>query len=91
MRKYVFRLSISVFIAMGCQREPIPGEDLVPLDQVPAKVMEAAKAKLPDVIFEAAWKEEDGGRIAYEVRGKNKVGKIRDVKVTPDGEILELD
>ena len=53
--------------------------------------MEAAKKKLPDVKFETAWTEKDGDKLNYEVRGKDKNGKTRDVKVSPTGEILEVD
>ena len=53
--------------------------------------MEAAKKKLPDVTFETSWTEKNGDKITYEVRGKDKNGKTRDVKVSPTGDILEVD
>ena len=65
--------------------------EMVELDKVPEPVMEAAKKKLPDVKFETAWTEKKDDKIAYEVRGKDKNGKTRDVKVSPTGEILEVD
>jgi hypothetical protein len=60
----------------------------VPLDQVPESVMKSARQELPDVKFEQAWKTRKGN---YEVRGKAKNGKVRDVQVTPDGKVVEVD
>jgi hypothetical protein len=60
----------------------------VPLNQVPDKVMKSAKEKLPDVKFDQAWKTANGN---YEVRGKEKSGKVRDVQVTPEGKVVEVD
>ena len=53
--------------------------------------MAAAQKELPGVKFDAAWKESEGGKAAFELRGKNPQGKIRDVKVTEDGRVLEVD
>ena len=41
--------------------------------------------------FETSWTEKSGDKVVYEVRGKDKAGKTRDVKVSPTGEILEVD
>jgi hypothetical protein len=60
---------------------------MVPIDKVPETVMKTAQEKLPDVKFETAWKEGE----AYEVRGKSKDGKVRDVRVSPEGKVLEVD
>ena len=60
---------------------------MVPIDEVPETVMKSAAEKLPDVKFDTAWKEGDD----YEVRGKTKDGKVRDVRVSPDGKVLEVD
>lgn len=85
------RLSILlvVLLAFGCERHAEPRhKDVVPLDQVPAAAMKAAKAKLPEIKFDSAWKTTDG---AFEVRGKAKSGKIHDVRVSEAGEVLEVD
>ena len=60
----------------------------VPIEQVPEPVMKMAKDKLPGVNFEQAWKTRNGN---YEVRGKAKDGKVRDIQVTPSGEVIEVD
>ena len=74
---------------VGC--EVFEKTEMVELDKVPEPVMEAAKKKLPDVKFETSWTEKSGDKVVYEVRGKDKAGKTRDVKVSPTGEILEVD
>ena len=64
---------------------------MVPIDKVPDTVMKAAQEELPDVKFDTAWKEKEGKDEVFEVPGKTKDGKVRDVKVGPDGKILEVD
>jgi hypothetical protein len=65
--------------------------ETVPLDQVPAPALKVARETLPEVTFDSAWKEKGEGKDAYEIRGKTKSGKIRDLKVTADGKVLEVD
>ncbi len=50
--------------------------------------MKTAKKEPLDVEFEQAWKTPDGN---FEVRGKEKSGKVRDVRVKPTGETVEVD
>ena len=70
----------------GCSDKP-KGEN-VALDQVPEPVMKVAKEKLSGITFEQAWKTPNGN---YEVRGKAKNGKVRDIQVKPDGTVIEVD
>ena len=86
-----FLLCLFLFVTSAGCGELFEKTEMVELDKVPEPVMEAAKKKLPDVKFETAWTEKNGDKIAYEVRGKDKNGKTRDVKVSPTGEILEVD
>lgn len=73
----------------GCSKaEKKVDETVVSLTDIPEPAMQAAKAKLPGVTFDTAWKTESG---AYEIRGKTKEGKIRDLQVTATGEVLEVD
>ena len=78
-------LLVVLFLALGCGDRKVAD---VPLDQVPEPVMKTAKEKLPDVKFEQAWKTANGN---YEVRGKEKSGKVRDIQVKPTGEVVEID
>ena len=85
MRSVVMMLAL-VFL-IGCGEKTPKGEN-VELDKVPEPVMKAAKEKLPDVKFDQAWKTPNGN---YEVRGKAKNGKVRDIQVKPDGTVVEVD
>ena len=87
------RLSIlagALLVTAGCGEK---GENDVPmpLDKVPPSVMKIAEDKLPGVKFDSAYKETKGGKDVYELRGKTKEGKIRDLEVTADGKVLEVD
>ena len=74
----------------GCG-EVFEKTEMVPIDNVPEAVMKVAKEKLPGVKFDTAWTEKDGDKTVYEVRGKSSDGKTRDIKISPDGSVLEVD
>lgn len=76
--------------AVGCG-ELNETTEMVPIDKVPDPVMKVAKEKLPNVKFDTAWTEKRGDQLAYEVRGKQPDGKTRDIKITPTGDVLEVD
>lgn len=79
-------MALLVAFAVGCGDR---SKDVnVPLDQVPEPAMKVAKEKLTDVKFEQAWKRPNGN---YEIRGKAKNGKVRDIQVKPNGEVVEVD
>ena len=84
MRRFYFCM-LACF-AIGCGGTS--AGELVPLDKLPEGVLQTAKEKLPDVEFEAALKRSDGG---FEVRGKDKQGKVRDVEFSASGEVLEVE
>lgn len=86
MRRVGMLVLLLTLAVGGCSDTP-KGEN-VPLDQVPGPVMKAAKEKLPGVTFEQAWKTPNGN---YEVRGKAKNGKVRDIQAKPDGTVVEVD
>lgn len=76
----------------GCAQEEKPKQpELLSLEQVPERVMKAAREKLPDVRFDSAWKAKEQGREVYEVRGKTSSGKVFEVEVTPDGEVVGVE
>ncbi|MDX2038417.1 MAG: hypothetical protein SFX72_17350 [Isosphaeraceae bacterium] len=95
MKKFVSTCATFVLaVALaGCGGEPEHElyEDNVPLDQLPPAVLEAAKKQLPNVKFKDAWKEKVDGKDAYEVRGSEPTGKNRDVKISAEGKVLEVD
>jgi hypothetical protein len=77
-------LLLATVLLVGCRDKA----ETVPLDKVPDNVMQVAKKELPDVTFDQAWKTRSGN---YEVRGKEKNGKTRDIQITPDGKVVEKD
>ena len=83
-------LAVSLLATLGCGEK---GENDVPmpLDRVPPSVLKIAAEKLPGVKFDSAYRETKGGKEVYELRGKTKEGKIRDLEVTADGKVLEVD
>ena len=80
-------LILAFLLFAGCGRETPSGQN-VPLDKVPQEVMDVAKQKLPGITFEQAWTTPTGN---YEVRGRDKNGKVRDIQLKPSGEIVEVD
>ncbi len=80
-----------LLMACGCgggQAEPAQS---VPIDQVPPKLMEVARQKLPGITFDRAYKIDAKGKDAYEIRGKDSRGKIREVEVSTTGEVIEVE
>ena len=89
MKRIVICLFAVCMGLVGCgEREKT---EMVPIDKVPEAVMKVAKEKLPDVTFDTAWTESEGGKTFYEVRGKSKDGKTRDIKVSTEGKVMEVD
>jgi hypothetical protein len=85
MRRLLMLLVL--LVALGCSKKDKKAEN-VPLDKVPPNVMKVAKENLPNVTFDQAWKTTNGN---YEVRGKEAGGKVRDIQITPDGKVVEVD
>ena len=83
-------LAIVVLLACGCGDEMAPMEP-VPLDKLPAGSMEAATKALPDVKFDRARKAKFNGQDAFEIIGKDKRGKVREVEVSTSGAVLDIE
>lgn len=83
------------FVLPACDPDRPPGLSNRPVKiaDIPEVVMKAAKAKVPGVDFEEAWKniDREGKLHSYEIRGKNAKGKIREARVSPSGEVLEVE
>jgi hypothetical protein len=74
--------------AVGCGGAAGQNRTDIPLSEVPENVMKVAKEKLPDVTFDKAWRKKNG---EYEVSGKDKKGKVREIDITPDGQVTEIE
>lgn len=81
--------------AGGCGEELPRGfsRKTVDLGELPEPVMKAAKKAIPGVQFKDAWANLDAKKTlhSYEIRGRAANGKIREVRVSPAGEVLELE
>ena len=88
--KRISLLAVSLLAVFGCgdQRE---NDESIAFDKVPPAIVKIAEQKLPGVKFETAYKETKNGKEVYELRGKTKEGKIRDIEITADGQVLEVD
>jgi hypothetical protein len=85
MRKLPLPL-LFFLLALGCDNEPT-SDQMVPLDQVPSNVMEAARKALPSYTFDSAGKIEFDGKDTFEVRGKHQKGKVREIEVWGSGKV----
>ena len=65
-----------------------PKAEIVALEQVAEPLVKKAKVTLPDVTFDHARKLSNGN---FEIRGKTKTGKIREVEMTPSGDVIEIE
>ena len=84
-----------ILVIGGCDDGDLPpgiSKKAVSFDEVPEALRAAARKTVPGVKFEEAWQNLDGqGKLhSYEIRGKQaSSGKIREVRISPTGEILE--
>ena len=79
-------LALSIALA-GCGGPAKAEKTPLKVEEVPPEIMKIAKEKLPDITFTEAYKENGN----YELRGKDKKGKLREIDITPDGKVVELD
>jgi hypothetical protein len=90
MRKRHF-LGMMLIFAIGCESSPPKSDDIVPIYQVPANVMDVARKQLPGYTLDTVYKLKIDGKDAYEVRGKDKRGKVREVEVSATGEVIAVE
>ncbi|MCX7419716.1 MAG: hypothetical protein NT013_09285 [Planctomycetia bacterium] len=84
MSRYAAMLAL--LLSLGCgAASPATA---IKVEDVPENLMKIAKEKLPEVTFEQALKRADG---TYEIRGKDKRGKSRDIDMTATGEVIEIE
>jgi hypothetical protein len=85
-------LAAALLAAWGCGDDEEGERPVrVDFDQVPANLKEIAARTLPTVKFDSAHKIQEDGKEIYEIRGKEKGGKIREVEVTPDGKVVRTE
>ena len=77
-------------ILTGCESSPT-ADQIIPIAEVPPDLMAKARKELPGVTFDTVSKLKVNGADAYEIRGKNNRGKIREIELSTTGEILEIE
>lgn len=89
------RIQSSVFIMLalvsGCGEGKPDGDEVVPIASIPVNLMEIAKKELPGINFTEAFKMKVDGKDAFEIRGKDKRGKVREIELSLTGEVLEIE
>ncbi len=83
-------LAIAALAAVGCGEEKESFE-AVPLEKLPAGSIEAAARAVPDVKFDRARKAKFNGQDAFEILGKDRRGKTREVEVSTEGKVLDIE
>jgi hypothetical protein len=73
---------------LGCEAE-MDDERPIDVEKVPASVLKVAKDEMPGVDFERAWTGKSGGEMTYEIRGTTEDGKVREIRITASGQVLE--
>jgi hypothetical protein len=87
----ILGLVLAAALLAGCsgKKDGSDGDEKaepIPFDQAPAEMVKEAQKRIPNVTFNSARKKPDG---TYEIRGKDKTGKIREVEFHPDGKVSE--
>jgi hypothetical protein len=62
----------------------------VDLDKVPAKIMSAIKGRFPDPQIKSVEKEDENGKVMYDVELSQK-GRKYEMDITDDGTIVEVE
>ena len=85
MRLLFAAMAFALLLALaGCGGKKV---DKTPLkmEEVPAEIQKVAKDNHPEVNFTEAYKEGPN----YELRGKNKAGKLIEIDITPEGKVVK--
>lgn len=90
MRRLTKWMAVATLAVGGCGENEERLEP-VPLDKLPPGSMEAAAKALPDVKFDRARKARFDGKDAFEIIGKDKRGKTREVEVSTEGKVLDIE
>jgi uncharacterized membrane protein YkoI len=77
--------AVVTFLAMSAAARA-DDEEKIPLDKVPKAVLDAVKAKYPDGELLGAEKENENGKVLYEIKVKNKDQKL-EASFTEDGKL----
>jgi hypothetical protein len=83
-----FATILLLSILIGCGSIGEGPKVQVKMEEVPPAALKTAQNKVPGILFTEAFLKKDG---TYEIRGKTKTGKVREVEVKADGTFVELE
>ena len=86
MRRLILFALFSTILISGCGKPAV--KEPIALDKVPEVVMKTAKVKMPGITFTRAVIKPNG---EYELFGKDSKGKVREIDITPEGVVTELE
>lgn len=86
MVRYLWSVVLAGLIGCGSAGEGPKVQ--VKMEDVPPAALKTAKEKIPGMAFTEAYLKKDG---TYEIRGKTKTGKVREVEVKADGTFVDLE
>lgn len=75
-----------LLVVIGCSEAP--KAERLTIDEVPENLMTIAKEKLPGVKFDQVIVKSSG---IYEIIGKDDKGKVREIELSPEGEVVEIE
>ncbi len=90
--RHLFTASVTAtaLVALSLAAIASADEEKIPLDKLPKVVLDAVKAKFPDAELTGAEKDDENGKIQFEVALKHK-GHKYEVIVTPEGKIVAIE
>jgi uncharacterized membrane protein YkoI len=80
-------IALAPFLVLGAWAYD---EEKVPLDKVPKAVLDTVKARFPGAELKGASKEDENGKIEYEI-ALNYKDHTYDVIVAPDGKLIAIE
>ena len=92
MSKWKVLVALVVIGLAGCAplEELFESEKSIPLSEVPAPALEAARAAVEGIVLTEAEVEEEDGQLVYEIEGHVN-GKEYEIEVTAEGKVLEIE
>lgn len=83
--------ALCLIFQSGCGNDLPEPDKLVSLESIPKNLMEIATKELPGVKFYEAFEMKFDGKSGYEIRGKDNRGRVREIELTTEGEIMEIE
>lgn len=77
-------------VVVGCTSAP-ESDEIIPIEQVPAPILDVARRELPGYTLDTVYQMKVEGKVAYEIKGKDKRGKVREVEISSTGEVLAIE